>query len=158
PTRACAITSMNSPATAKCTSTARVERAPRTPVLCSSAQVSIPPTSPADSAPGSARACPWSTIHQVESQVSASPQRIIITPPLKGDPFSLFGREGFPNVWMNPIDERLARPALLKAVAGAHAILATPADTNVNAELFDAAGPQLIIVSNYAVGVDNVDL
>ncbi len=34
----------------------------------------------------------------------------------------------------------------------------TPFDTNINAEFFDAAGDQLVIVSNYAVGVDNVDI
>lgn len=65
---------------------------------------------------------------------------------------------GFDNIWVNPVDERLARPALLEAVRGAVAVLATPADTLINHEFFDAAGPQLTIVSNYAVGVDNIDL
>jgi lactate dehydrogenase-like 2-hydroxyacid dehydrogenase len=52
----------------------------------------------------------------------------------------------------------LPRPELLAAIRGAHAVFATPADTLINHEFFDAAGSQLKIVSNYAVGVDNIDL
>ncbi len=85
-------------------------------------------------------------------------QRIVITRPLPGDPVGRFAAAGFKHVWTNPKDERLTRSELLRAVAGAEAVLATPADTLINAEFFDAAGPQLRIVSNYAVGVDNVDL
>lgn len=84
--------------------------------------------------------------------------RIVITRPLPGDPVSQFAEAGFQNVWVNPIDERLARSALLDAIRGAAAVLATPADTLINTEFFDAAGPQLRVVSNYAVGVDNIDL
>jgi glyoxylate reductase len=46
----------------------------------------------------------------------------------------------------------------LAAIRGAHAVIATPADVQINAEFFDAAGERLVIVSNYAVGVDNIDL
>lgn len=84
--------------------------------------------------------------------------RIVITRPLPGDPVGRFREAGFDDVWTNPEDARLARPALLDAVRGAHAVLATPADVLINAEFFDAAGPQLRVVSNYAVGVDNIDL
>lgn len=84
--------------------------------------------------------------------------RIVITRPLPGDPVGTLNRAGFTNIWINPRDERLTRAELLKAVRGAVAVLATPADTLINAEFFDAAGPQLKIVSNYAVGVDNTDL
>jgi glyoxylate reductase len=84
--------------------------------------------------------------------------RIVITRPIPGDPRKVLADAGFTNVWVNPVDERLPRPDLLKAIPGAHAVLATPADTLINREFFDAAGPQLRIVSNYAVGVDNIDL
>jgi glyoxylate reductase len=84
--------------------------------------------------------------------------RIIITRPLPGDPVVRFGRAGFDNIWVNPIDQRLARPELLQVIRGADAVLATPADVLINAEFFEVAGPQLRIVSNYAVGVDNIDL
>jgi glyoxylate reductase len=89
--------------------------------------------------------------------MAAMDERIMITRPLPGDPAPRLAAAGFANVWINPRDERLERSELLAAVAGVHAIIATPADTLINAELFDAAGPQLVIVSNYAVGVDNID-
>ncbi|MHC5112843.1 MAG: 2-hydroxyacid dehydrogenase [Planctomycetota bacterium] len=84
--------------------------------------------------------------------------RIVITRPLPGDPVGRLRDAGFENVWINPDDRPLTRAELLASVAGAHAIIATPADTSVNAEFFDAAGDQFVLVSNYAVGVDNVDL
>ena len=85
-------------------------------------------------------------------------KRIVITRPLPGDPVDKFSQAGFDNIWVNPQDVGLTRSELLEAVVGAHGVIDTPFDTNINAEFFDAAGEQLIIVSNYAVGVDNVDL
>lgn len=85
-------------------------------------------------------------------------KRIVITRPLPGDPVDKFSQAGFENVWVNPQDIGLTRNELLEAVVGAHGVIDTPFDTNINAEFFDAAGEQLVIVSNYAVGVDNVDL
>lgn len=84
--------------------------------------------------------------------------RIVITRPIPGPPEERLRAAGFANIWVNPVDERLSRPALLDAVRGAAAVLSTPADVLINAEFFDAAGTQLKIVSNYAVGVDNIDL
>lgn len=84
--------------------------------------------------------------------------RIVITRPLPGDVVQRFRDAGYENIWINPDDARLDRARLLEVVAGAHAVLATPADVEINAEFFDAAGDQLAIVSNYAVGVDNIDL
>src|SRR5689334_4889008 len=49
------------------------------------------------------------------------------------------------------------RPALLGGVAGCDGILTLLTD-RVDDELLDAAGPQLRVVSNYAVGFDNVDV
>ncbi len=83
---------------------------------------------------------------------------VVITRPLPGDPQGTLSRAGFTNVWTNPRDVRLTRTELLEAVTGAHAVIATPADVQINAEFFDRAGDQLVIVSNYAVGVDNIDL
>lgn len=84
--------------------------------------------------------------------------RIIITRPLPGHPVAWLKAKGFQNIWINPVDERLKRDDLLAAVRGAHVVIATPADTNINNEFFDAAGDGLIVISNYAVGVDNIDL
>ncbi|MGI8704170.1 MAG: 2-hydroxyacid dehydrogenase [Candidatus Limnocylindrales bacterium] len=49
------------------------------------------------------------------------------------------------------------RDELLRRVAGKHGILTLLTD-RVDDELLDAAGPDLRVVSNYAVGFDNVDV
>lgn len=46
---------------------------------------------------------------------------------------------------------------LVPDVRGAHGVVTTPA-VPVDAAFLDAAGPQLRIVANYAVGIDNIDL
>jgi glyoxylate reductase len=51
----------------------------------------------------------------------------------------------------------IPREELLKVVAGRDAIV-TMLTEKVDAEFLDAAGPQLKIVANHAVGFDNVDL
>jgi len=54
-------------------------------------------------------------------------------------------------------DQVIPREELLKGVAGAEAILCMLTE-RMNAEAFDAAGPQLRCVSNFAVGYDNIDV
>ena len=49
------------------------------------------------------------------------------------------------------------RDRVLEVVAGVDAVVADPT-VRVDAELLDAAGPQLRVVANFAVGFDNVDL
>jgi lactate dehydrogenase-like 2-hydroxyacid dehydrogenase len=49
------------------------------------------------------------------------------------------------------------RPALLEAVAGCDGVLTLLTD-RVDDEFLDAAGGQLKVVSNYAVGYDNIDV
>ena len=49
------------------------------------------------------------------------------------------------------------RPDLLAAIAGCDGVLTLLTD-RVDDEFLDAAGPQLKVVSNYAVGFDNVDV
>ena len=58
-------------------------------------------------------------------------------------------------VW--PDEQPPARDRLLRSVAGCDGIVTLLTD-RVDAELLDAAGPQLRVVSNYAVGFDNVDV
>lgn len=53
--------------------------------------------------------------------------------------------------------ESIGRDELLSRVAGADALL-TLLTERVDAELLDAAGPQLKVVANVAVGYDNVDV
>ncbi len=57
----------------------------------------------------------------------------------------------------NVEDRALSREELLAGIPGVEVLLCTPAD-RVDAELMDAAGPSLRVISNYAVGYDNVDI
>ncbi|MHC4949355.1 MAG: NAD(P)-dependent oxidoreductase [Planctomycetota bacterium] len=69
---------------------------------------------------------------------------VVITRPLPGDPVARFAAAGFADVWVNPRDVRPARPELLAAIVGSRAVVATPADTLIDPEFFDAAGPRLV--------------
>jgi len=60
-------------------------------------------------------------------------------------------------VEISDFDGVLPREQLLGKIKGADAVLALLTD-KINAEFFDAAGPQLKIVANYAVGYDNIDV
>ncbi|MBP9717845.1 D-glycerate dehydrogenase [Candidatus Gracilibacteria bacterium] len=66
-------------------------------------------------------------------------------------------REKFGTFEMNPNDKVLPREELLQKVKGRDAVLCLLTD-KIDAEVFDAAGPQCKIFSNYAVGFNNVDL
>jgi len=58
-------------------------------------------------------------------------------------------------VWREPLPP--SRSTLLEKVAGCDGILALLTE-KVDAELLDAAGPQLKVVSNFAVGYNNIDI
>ncbi|MFF2074742.1 2-hydroxyacid dehydrogenase [Kitasatospora sp. NPDC058162] len=60
-------------------------------------------------------------------------------------------------VTVRETDEELERAELLDAVRGRRAVLTT-LNSRVDAEFLDAAGPQLEIVANHAVGYHNIDL
>jgi glyoxylate reductase len=64
-----------------------------------------------------------------------------------------------PHAELDVWPERLPPPRaeLLARVRGADAILSLLTD-RIDAEVMDAAGPGLKVISNYAVGLDNVDL
>ncbi len=64
--------------------------------------------------------------------------------------------ESVANVWMHDADE-IDRAVLLEKVAGADAILSL-LTTKVDGELLDAAGPNLKIVANVAVGYNNINV
>jgi lactate dehydrogenase-like 2-hydroxyacid dehydrogenase len=59
------------------------------------------------------------------------------------------------DVW--PDEMPLARDVLLERVRGVDGLLALLTE-RIDDELLDAAGPQLRVVSNYAVGYDNIDV
>ncbi len=57
---------------------------------------------------------------------------------------------------VNPHDGQMAREELLTTVAGVDALVCLPSE-RIDAELLDAA-PELRVVSNYAVGFNNIDV
>ena len=61
------------------------------------------------------------------------------------------------DLWVAPPGTGPSRAELLKRIKGATAVL-TQFMESVNATFFDAAGPALRVVSNYAVGFNNMDV
>ncbi len=59
------------------------------------------------------------------------------------------------DVWREPLPP--SRKTLLERIAGCDGVLSLLTE-KVDAEFMDAAGPQLKVVSNYAVGFNNVDV
>lgn len=66
-------------------------------------------------------------------------------------------RQVYPNYCINSEERVLTRPELLSQVKGADGLLTLLTD-KIDGEVLDAAGPQLKIVANMAVGFDNVDV
>lgn len=81
---------------------------------------------------------------------------VFVTQPIPQPGLDLLARE-HPGFRINPEERVLGRAQLLEGVRGAAAILALLTD-RIDAEVLDAAGGQLRIVANMAVGHDNVDL
>ncbi|PIE19591.1 MAG: D-glycerate dehydrogenase [Proteobacteria bacterium] len=81
--------------------------------------------------------------------------KIVVTDPLPGDlaPLAALGACDH----LDLAQSKDPSAALRKACAGASAIL-TLLSRRVDAGIMDAAGPQLKIVANYAVGFDNINL
>ncbi len=68
--------------------------------------------------------------------------------------YTAFGKEA---VTVAPQDNAITRSDLLAGVRGMDALLCILTE-RIDAELLDAAGPQLRIVANYAVGYNNIDV
>ena len=84
--------------------------------------------------------------------------KIVITYPLPGDP-KRFLSDSYPSdVWINPVEEILPRNTLLNHLPGVEGLVVTPGDGPINDQVFQAAGPQLKVVSCYSVGFDYVDI
>lgn len=83
--------------------------------------------------------------------------RIFIARPIPEPAISLLKKQKGFVVDVYEKDEIIPRKELLKRIKGADAVLPILTD-HVDKEFFDAAGPQLKIVANYAVGFDNIDL
>src|SRR5512145_712583 len=87
--------------------------------------------------------------------MGATLPKVVVTRRLPGVSPSRFA--GHADVAAPPPDSPMPREELLRLVPGAAGILCTLAD-RIDASLLDVAGPGLRVVSNYAVGVNNVDV
>lgn len=83
-------------------------------------------------------------------------QRVVITRSVPEPLMSLL-QEGAFEVQMHDSTDPLEPEELQQFVQGAHAIVSI-ADDQMTGAVYDAAGPQLKIIANYAVGYDNIDL
>ncbi len=81
--------------------------------------------------------------------------RIVVTRRIPSSALALL--EGAGEVWHSPDDRQLPVDELHAVVAGADGVVALLHD-RIDDAFLDAAGPQLRVVANVAVGYDNVDL
>ena len=81
--------------------------------------------------------------------------RVVVTGRIPRDGLDLLRAEH--DVWAWDEPEPITREAVLCAVPGADSLV-TLLTERVDAELLDAAGPQLRVVANVAVGFDNIDV
>src|SRR3990172_6654330 len=82
--------------------------------------------------------------------------KILVTRKIPGDHVEKLKAQGH-EVEISEFDRALTAEELLEKVAGKDAILSLLTD-KIGGDLMDAAGPQLKLISNYAVGFDNIDL
>jgi len=82
--------------------------------------------------------------------------KIFVTRRIHESGINMLKKAGF-KVAIYPKDEIIDRSTLLKNVKGVDAILSLLTD-KIDEEVLNAAGPNLKIVANYAVGFDNIDL
>jgi len=82
--------------------------------------------------------------------------KIFVTRKIPEAGINLLKEKGY-EVEVSDFDRVLPREQLLGKIKGADAVLALLTD-KINAEFFDAGGPQLKVVANYAVGYDNIDV
>jgi len=89
--------------------------------------------------------------------VNQEKQRIVVTRKVPDPLVPLLCEQGRVEVVMCDSVEPMLPEELVEFVRGAHAIVSI-ADDKITPEVFDAAGADLKIVANYAVGYDNVDI
>lgn len=82
--------------------------------------------------------------------------RIFVTRKIPGNHLEKLKKAGY-EVEVSEHDRILTESELVEKVKGIDGIISMVTD-RIDGDLMDAAGPQLKIVSNYAVGFDNVDI
>ncbi len=81
--------------------------------------------------------------------------QVLVTRPIPSNGLERLEPHADVSVWKGKLP--LRREELLDHVAGCDGLLSMPTD-RVDAELLDRAGPQLRVISNFAVGYNNIDL
>ena len=81
--------------------------------------------------------------------------KVFVTRPIPGKAFGKLTKAHQVEVYPGP--GKIPREKLMEGVKGAEAILSILTE-KIDTEVFAAAGKQLKVVSNYAVGFDNIDL
>lgn len=89
------------------------------------------------------------------SEVSGGRRRVLVTRIIPDEGLEPLHEACEVDLW--PEELPPPRDELLRRVAGVDALLSLLTD-RVDDELLDSAGPQLRVVSNYAVGFDNIDV
>ncbi len=82
--------------------------------------------------------------------------KIFVTRKIPGEALSRLAGEGR-EVSVSEFDRPLSPEELIERARGADGVLSLLVD-KIDGEVMDAVGPQLKIISNYAVGFDNVDV
>lgn len=82
--------------------------------------------------------------------------KIFVTRQIPGDHLEKLKNEGF-EVVVSEFNRAISNEELLKGMTGVDAVLSLLTD-KIDGDVMDAAGPQLKLISNYAVGFDNVDV
>lgn len=83
--------------------------------------------------------------------------KILVTRKFPGNAISMLQSAGFKVEVFNRSDMAMPRKDMLKKIKGCLGAITLLTD-KVNAEFFEAAGKQLKVVANYAVGFDNIDV
>lgn len=82
--------------------------------------------------------------------------RIFVTRKIPGDSLEKLKSTGH-EVNISEYDRPLTSEELIKGIAGVDAVLSLLSE-KIDGDVMDAAGPSLKIISNYAVGFDNIDI
>lgn len=83
--------------------------------------------------------------------------RIFVTRDIPGKALDDLRKNHQVEVYQAPEGTAIPREVLLDRISGADAVISLLTE-KIDAEFFDAAGPQLKVVANYAVGFDNMDV
>lgn len=83
--------------------------------------------------------------------------KVFVTREIPNEGLSLMKKKKGIDLRVFSKDRKITRAELLKAVRGCDAILPLLTE-KIDGKVMDAAGPQLKVIANYAVGYDNIDV